>query len=120
MRKMGLKLVAALALAALPLAGGQDVFQAGKQQISEEIKNTLTKEVESFFVSDDLSKTLGISQAERSDLERSIRGYIDSYELDEDALDEAKQAVGAVLEGAKGLSAVEIQEKIAALFEQDK
>ena len=109
MRKMGFKLMAALALVVLPFTGGQDIFQAGKQQVSEEIKNTVAK---------DLSKSLGITQVEQSDLEKSIRSYIDDYELDEAALDEAKQAVESVLESAKGLSAEEIQEKIAALFEK--
>lgn len=118
MRKIGFKLMAALVLVVLPFAGGQDIFQVGKQQVSEEIKNTVAKEVESFFVDDDLSKTLGITQVEQSDLEKSIRSYIDNYELDEAALDEAKQAVESVLESAKGLSAEEIQEKIATLFEK--
>ena len=43
MRKMGFKLMAALALVVLPFTGGQDIFQAGKQQVSEEIKNTVAR-----------------------------------------------------------------------------
>lgn len=90
-----------------------------KDQASKELKKAFVKEIEDFFKNNDLETSLGISPTERSGIEASIKGYLDSYSLDEDKLNEAKTSVENLLENAKGLSAEEIQDKISKVFEDN-
>ena len=93
------------------------VVDVVKEQASEELKKAFVKEIEDFFKNSDLETSLGISPTERGGIEASIKGYLDSYSLDEDKLNEAKASIENLLENAKGLSADEIQDKIAKAFE---
>lgn len=148
MKKIGLKFLSAAVLAVLAITGCQDKFQSDKGQIAkklesavsedegqtaeelknivsedkgqivEELKIIVSKEAETFLENADLSDVLGIGGSEQSELEKSVRSYIDDYELDEDAIEDAKAAVQAVLEDAKGLSAEEIEGRIASVFKK--
>lgn len=87
-----------------------------KEQAEEEIKNAVSKEIEDFFKSGDLTAALGISSDEQAKLEESVKNYISSYSADEENLDEAKKAVEQLLENARGLSVEQLQSKIADIF----
>lgn len=87
-----------------------------KTQAEEEIKTTVSKEIEEFFKSGDLAAALGISSDEQTKLEESVKNYISSYSADEENLDEAKKAVEKLLENAQGLSVEQLQSKIADIF----
>lgn len=97
-----------------------DTIARTKKQVSDDIKSTLADEVQAFIESDDLAVTLGISAEEQESINESIRGYIDSYEFDEEQLKAAKETVEDFLEGAKGLSTEEIKKSIAEIFEDNE
>lgn len=137
MYKGSIRVMAALALLAVMLTGCQsdvtidnvgdkisesvsDTIAKTKKQVSDDIKSALAEEVKAFINSDDLAVTLGIDAKEQERLNESIQGYIDSYELDEEQLKEAKQTVEEFLESAKGLSVDEIQKNISDIFEAEK
>lgn len=104
----------------LLLTGCAGVFDAGEEQLTEDIKSVFTQEVKAFFENNDWADSLGINKEDQTELEESIRNYVDNYELDEEALSEAKNAVNEVLENAKGLSTEEIKDKISAIFENQE
>lgn len=137
MYKGSIRVMAALALLAVMLTGCQsdvtidnvgdkisesvnDTIAKTKKQVSDDIKSALAEEVKAFINSDDLAVTLGIDAKEQERLNESIQSYIDSYELDEEQLKEAKQTVEEFLESAKGLSVDEIQKNISDIFEAEK
>lgn len=93
-----------------------DTIAKTKKQVSDDLKSALVDEVQQLIAGNDLAVTLGISEEEQESLNASIRGYIDSYELDEDQLKAAKESVEAFLENAKGLSTEEIKSNIADIF----
>lgn len=97
-----------------------DTIAKTKKQVSDDIKSALADEVQAFIESDDLAVTLGISAEEQESINESIRGYIDSYEFDEEQLKAAKETVEDFLEGAKGLSTEEIKKNIAEIFEDSE
>lgn len=97
-----------------------DTIARTKKQVSDDIKSALADEVQAFIESDDLAVTLGISAEEQESINESIRGYIDSYEFDEEQLKAAKETVEEFLEGAKGLSTEEIKKNIAEIFEDSE
>lgn len=137
MYKGSIRVMAALALLVVMLTGCQsdvtidnvgdkisesvsDTIAKTKKQVSDDIKSALAEEVKAFINSDDLAVTLGIDAKEQERLNESIQSYIDSYELDEEQLKEAKQTVEEFLESAKGLSVDEIQKNISDIFEAEK
>ena len=87
-----------------------------KEQAAEEFKKAFANEVSEFFNSDDLSKSLGIDSDGQEKLEASIKEYIDNYSMDEEKLEEAKASLDRLFEHAEGLSADELQSKIAGIF----
>lgn len=95
-----------------------DTIAKTKKQVSDEIKNALSDEVQAFIKSDDLAASLGISAEEQERINESVRSYIDNYELNEEQLKAAKETVEEFLETAKGLSAEEIKKNIAEIFEE--
>lgn len=86
-------------------------------QASEEMKKAFTAEIGNFFKSNDLAVTLGISSDEQEQLETSIKGYLENYQMDEGKLEEAKTSVDELLKSAKGLSVDEIQDRLKTIFE---
>lgn len=95
-----------------------DIVYDIKEQVSEELKKAFAVQIEEFFQNQDLESTLGINNEELNGIESSIKNYINHYNMDEEKLREAKKSVEELLENAKGLSAQEIQDKIAEVFEQ--
>jgi len=87
------------------------------EQASEELKKAFAAEIGNFFENNDLAVTLGISSDEQEQLESSIKSYIDSYYMDEEKLDNAKESVEELLENAKGLSMEELQDGLKNIFE---
>ncbi len=85
-------------------------------QAAEELKNVFAQEVSDFFKSSDLEKTLGIDHSGQA----SIKAYIRDYDLDEGKLEEAKASLQTLLGSAEGLTADEIQDRIAQIFEHEK
>lgn len=88
-----------------------------KKQVSDEIKSALVKEIKEYITSDEMSETLGISAEEQENIINSVRDYIDHYEFDAEQMKEAKDSVEELLQNTKGLSADEIKENIAKIFE---
>ena len=109
------------ALAASLLLGGcqagieADSLPIDTQAVKDRVKEAFKAEVVDFFKNDDLSDTLGIDKERREEIEKSIQGYVDSYELED-----VKKAVYNVLEEAKNLSAEELDGKIADIFKNQK
>jgi len=91
-----------------------------KVQAAEEIKKAFVHEVSEFFESDDLEKSLGIDRDGQAAIEASIKAYIRDYDLDEGKLEEAKASLQTLLGSAEGLTADEIQDRIAQIFEHEK
>ena len=137
MYKGKIRMAAALALCIAVLTGCQgdvtlddvgdkisesvsDTITKTKKKVSDDIKSALADEVQAFINSDDLAVTLGISAKEQESINESIRGYIDNYEFDEEQLKAAKETVEEFLENAKGLSAEEIKQNIAEIFEESE
>ena len=89
-----------------------------KSEAVKKLKKAFVKEVEEFLATDDLSAALGISSDDRKKIQNSIRGYVDNYEFDEEALKEAKASVEGILKNAEGLSVEEIEKKIKQVFEK--
>lgn len=89
-----------------------------KDQAAEELKKAFVSEIDEFFKSNDLSETLGISSEEQSQVEASIRQYLDDYSMDEEKLDEAKKSLDELLENAQELSPEELEDKIAGIFKE--
>ncbi len=89
-------------------------------QAAEELKNVFAQEVSDFFKSSDLEKTLGIDHSGQASIEASIKAYIRDYDLDEGKLEEAKASLQTLLGSAEGLTADEIQDRIAQIFEHEK
>lgn len=89
-------------------------------QAAEELKNVFAQEVSDFFKSSDLEKTLGIDHSGQASIEASIKAYICDYDLDEGKLEEAKASLQTLLGSAEGLTADEIQDRIAQIFEHEK
>lgn len=88
-----------------------------KAQAAEEFKKAFASEVSTFFMSDDLSRTLGVDKEGQAKLEESIKTYINNYSMDEEKLSEAKESLDALLENADGLSVEELQDRISGIFE---
>lgn len=126
--------MAALALLTMTLAGcEQDELITGaqdkisesvsgavaktKQQVSDELKKMFVSEVREFMASGDWAAALGISSEEQESISASVENYLADYELDEDRFEAVKESVEELLENAKGLSAEEIQQSIAGIFE---
>lgn len=97
-----------------------DSFPIDTQTVKDGVKEAVKAEVVDFFKNDDLADTLGIDKKRKEEIEKSIQNYIDDYELDAEAVEDAKEAVNNVLENAKGLSAQELDEKIADIFKNQK
>ena len=89
-----------------------------KSEAVKKLKKAFVKEVEEFFAADDLASNLGISSEDKKKIQNSIRGYVDNYEFDEEALKEVKASVEGILQNAEGLSTEEIQNKIKQVFEK--
>ena len=89
-------------------------------QAAEELKNVFAQEGSDFFKSSDLEKTLGIDHSGQASIEASIKAYIRDYDLDEGKLEEAKASLQTLLGSAEGLTADEIQDRIAQIFEHEK
>ncbi len=111
-----IKLVCAVSACVLVLSGCQNSTTADTQNITDGIKEAFRQQVVSFFENDDLSKSFGIDSSRQKELEQSIQNYIDDYDLDEDAIDQAKAAVYEVLEDAKNFLPEQLDEKIADIF----
>lgn len=94
------------------------VVEDVKSEAVKKLKKAFLKEVEEFFVSDDLASTLGISSEEKKKIQSSIRVYVDNYEFDEETLKEVKASVEGILQNAEGLSTEEIENKIKQVFEK--
>lgn len=90
-----------------------------KAQAAEEIKKAFAGEVEDFFRSNDLASSLGISSDDQGKLEKSIKDYINQYSQNEEKLSEAKESLDKLLQEAEGLSADELQDKIADIFKEE-
>lgn len=116
MRKLLIRVAAGVC--GLMLWGCSASLEEDGGQLTEGLKSAFTQEVKAFFENSDLSDSLGISKEAQTQIEESLRGYIDNYELDEEALNEAKAAVNEVLENAKGLSTEEIEDKLSEIFEK--
>lgn len=114
------------ALAASLLLGGcqagivADGLPIDTQAVKDGVKEAFKAEVVDFFKNDDLSDALGIDKERTEEIEKSIQGYVDSYELDEETVEDVKKAVYNVLEEAKNLSAEELDGKIADIFKNQK
>lgn len=114
------------ALAASLLLGGcqagivADSLPIDTQAVKDGVKEAFKAEVVDFFKNDDLSDALGIDKERTEEIEKSIQGYVDSYELDEETVEDLKKAVYNVLEEAKNLSAEELDGKIADIFKNQK
>lgn len=89
-----------------------------KDQAAEELKKAFVNEIDEFFKSDDLTTTLGISSEEQSQVEASIRQYLDDYSMDEEKLSEAKKSLDELLENAQELSPEELEDKLAGIFKE--
>lgn len=89
-----------------------------KEQAAEELKKAFVNEIDEFFKSDDLTETLGISSEQQEQVEASIKKYLDDYSMNEEKLDEAKESLEELLENAEGLSAEELEDKIAGIFNE--
>lgn len=89
-----------------------------RAQAADELRKAFVNEVEAFFESDDLTKTLGISSGEQGKLEASIKKYISEYSMDEEKLGEARESLEQLLENAQGLSAEELQKQIEHIFKE--
>lgn len=137
MYKGTIKTAAALMLSVIMLTGCQkdvtienvgdkisesvsDTIAKTKKQVGDDLKSALADEVQAFIKSDDLAVTLGISEEEQESINESIQSYINDYEFDEEQLKAAKETVQEFLESAKGLSAEEIKQNIADIFEEGK
>lgn len=132
MKKSIVTAVTACVLMAGGIGGWQNRFasqktenQAGsvvdeiKVQAAEEIKKAFVHEVSDFFKSDDLEKSLGLDRDGQAAIEASIKAYIQDYSMDEEKLDEAKSSLKTLLESAEGLSAEELQDRIAGIFGEE-
>lgn len=113
-----LNFICMIAACTLLLSSCQDGTPIEMQGIAGDIKETLQQQVVSFFESDDLFDTFGIDKSRQKQIEQSIQNYINNYELDEKALNQAKEAVYEVLEDAKDFSPEELDEKIADIFKK--
>lgn len=83
----------------------------------DELKKAFTSEVSDFFTSDDLAKSLGISNEEQSKIEDSIKSYIRNYNMDEEKLQEARESLEQLLKNAEDFSVEELQRKISEVFD---
>ena len=107
-------------LAGCQLGLSADELPIDTQPLKDGMKEAVKAEVIDFFKNDDLSDTLGIDKERAEELEKSIQNYINDYELDEEAVENAKEAVYKALEEAKKLSVDELDEKIADILKNQK
>lgn len=94
-----------------------DTIAKTKEQVRDDLKNAIAGEVEDFIANNDLATSLGISPEEQAGINDAIRGYIGNYQADEEQLKAAKESVEELLENARGLSAEEIKNNLADIFE---
>ncbi|MDE7477410.1 MAG: hypothetical protein K2M91_05595 [Lachnospiraceae bacterium] len=88
-----------------------------RAQAAEELRKAFINEVGEFFKNEDLARTLGLDSDGQEKIEASIKEYISNYSMDEEKLAEAKESLDKLLENAQGLSADDLQSKIAGIFE---
>ncbi|GFI22859.1 hypothetical protein IMSAGC011_01635 [Lachnospiraceae bacterium] len=86
-------------------------------QAVDELKKAFANEVSDFFTNDDLAKSLGISSEEQSQIEDSIKSYIQDYSMDEKKLHEAREAMEQLFKNVEEFSPDEFQEKISEVFD---
>ena len=85
--------------------------------VSEEMKKALLEQMDEFLQSDDLEESLGLTDEQRTEIEKSVEQYVENYEFDAESLKKLGEGIEQLYEEAKGLSKEEIQEKLDEILE---
>lgn len=83
-----------------------------KEKIADELKSAFTAQMEDFFQSDDLGKSLGFSAEQLEEMKQSVAQYMEEYEFDEDTMTEFTNELQSLFDETQGLSKEEIQSRL--------
>lgn len=86
--------------------------------ISAEMKKALQAQIDEFLQSDDLEESLGFTQEQVTEIEKSVEQYVENYEFDTESLTKLGEEIEQLYEEAKGLSKEEIHAKLNEILEQ--
>lgn len=85
---------------------------------SEEMKNAFSQQLEEFIKSSDLSDSLGISAENQEKIEKSLQDYVNQYELSEEELNQAQDALQDLIEQAQKLDTQTIEDRLQDILQQ--
>lgn len=83
-----------------------------KEKVSGELKAALTAQMEDFFQSDDLGKSLGFSEEQLEETKQALEQYMDEYEFDENSMTEFVREIQSLFDETQGLNKEEIQSRL--------
>ena len=86
--------------------------------VSNEMKKALEAQLHEFLQSEDLENSLGFSQEQVSQIEKSVEEYIDNYEFDTETLTKLTDELEFLVNEAKGLTKEELQAKLDEILEK--
>ena len=86
--------------------------------VSNEMKKALEAQLDEFLQSEDLENSLGFSQEQVSQIEKSVEEYIDNYEFDTETLTKLTDELEFLVNEAKGLTKEELQAKLDEILEK--
>lgn len=97
-----------------------------KDKAVSEFQKALSEQVQEFMSSNDLKKTLGLTDDEEKEVTNSFKEYLESYENDSEELKKAWDSLRTTIEELKekgefsGLSEEELNKKIENILNDKK
>ena len=88
------------------------------RKASEEMKDAFSSQLKEFIKSSDLSDSLGISTEEQEKIEKSLKDYVDQYELSEEDLSKAQDALSQLIDQAQELDKQTIEDRLNRILQE--